>query len=55
MRRRGQYDEYIYHWVDTLQTYWLRRSGLVEKLTAAFQASDPTVAQVAPRTCCRVC
>ncbi|MEN1883872.1 immunity 49 family protein [Streptomyces mirabilis] len=45
----GQYDEYIYHWVDTLQTYWLRRSGLVEKLTAAFQASDPTVAQVAPR------
>ena len=20
----GQYDEYIYHWVDVLQTYWLR-------------------------------
>ncbi|MFC8130877.1 immunity 49 family protein [Streptomyces sp. NPDC057302] len=45
----GQYDEYIYHWVDTLQTYWLRRPGLVEKLTATFQTSDPTVARVAPR------
>ncbi|MGW5862502.1 immunity 49 family protein [Streptomyces sp. NPDC055239] len=45
----GQYDEYIYHWVDTLQTYWLRRPGLVEKLTATFRASDPSVAHVAPR------
>ncbi|QQC89023.1 immunity 49 family protein [Streptomyces alfalfae] len=45
----GQYDEYIYHWVDTLQTYWLRRPGLVEKLTATFHASDPSVARIAPR------
>ncbi|MET8113288.1 immunity 49 family protein [Streptomyces prasinus] len=45
----GQYDEYIYHWVDTLQTYWLRRPGLVEKLTAALQMSDPEVARIAPR------
>ncbi|MFH8220284.1 immunity 49 family protein [Streptomyces sp. NPDC018057] len=45
----GQYDEYIYHWVDTLQTYWLRRPGLVEKLTATFEASDPSVATIAPR------
>ncbi|WP_338672634.1 immunity 49 family protein [Streptomyces sp. SCSIO 30461] len=45
----GQYDEYIYHWVDALQTYWLRRPGLVEKLTAALQASDPAVARIAPR------
>jgi hypothetical protein len=45
----GQYDEYIYHWVDTLQTYWLRRPGLVEKLTATFEASDPAVARIAPR------
>jgi hypothetical protein len=45
----GQYDEYIYRWVDTLQTYWLRRPGLVEKLTATFQASDPAVARIAPR------
>ncbi|MFC9950874.1 Imm49 family immunity protein [Streptomyces prasinus] len=45
----GQYDEYVYHWVDTLQTYWLRRPGLVEKLTAALQMSDPAVARIAPR------
>ncbi|KND41194.1 MULTISPECIES: immunity 49 family protein [Streptomyces] len=45
----GQYDEYIYHWVDTLQTYWSRRPGLVEKLTATIQASDPAVARIAPR------
>ncbi|GGR69527.1 hypothetical protein GCM10010252_04470 [Streptomyces aureoverticillatus] len=44
----GEYDEYIYHWVDTLQTYWLRRPGLVEKLTDALRMSDPAVAQVAP-------
>ncbi|MEV0529851.1 immunity 49 family protein [Streptomyces sp. NPDC050439] len=47
--REGKYDEYIYHWVDTLQTYWLRRPGLVDKLTATFQASDPAVARIAPR------
>lgn len=45
----GQYDEYIYHWGDTLQTYWLRRPGLVEKLTKALRMSDPSVATVAPR------
>lgn len=45
----GQYDEYIYHWVDTLQTYWLRRPGLVEKLTVTFQSSDPSVARITPR------
>ncbi|MFF1450672.1 immunity 49 family protein [Streptomyces sp. NPDC058274] len=45
----GQYDEYIYHWVDTLQTYWLRRPGLVEKLTATFEASNSSVARIAPR------
>ncbi|MFB7245875.1 hypothetical protein CW362_40000 [Streptomyces populi] len=44
----GQYDEYVHHWVDTLQTYWLRRPGLVEKLTATFEASDPAVARIAP-------
>ncbi|MGA4842068.1 immunity 49 family protein [Streptomyces sp. G45] len=44
----GQYDEYVYHWVDTLQTYWLRRPGLVEKLTATIEASDPSTARIAP-------
>ncbi len=45
----GQYDEYIYHWVDTLQTYWLRRPGLVEKLTTTLRMSHPDVARIAPR------
>ncbi|MEU5957813.1 immunity 49 family protein [Streptomyces sp. NPDC047525] len=45
----GQYDAYVYHWVDTLQTYWSRRPGLVEKLTATFEACDPSVPHVAPR------
>ncbi|MCX5013157.1 immunity 49 family protein [Streptomyces sp. NBC_00555] len=45
----GQYDEYIYHWVDVLQTYWLQRPGLVDKLIATIEASNPEVVQVAPR------
>ncbi|WP_446038374.1 immunity 49 family protein [Streptomyces sp. SID1121] len=45
----GKYDEYIHHWVDVLQTYWQRRPGLVEKLTATLQASDPSVARIAPK------
>ncbi len=45
----GSYDEYIYSWVDTLQTYWLRRPGLVEKLTNTLQMSHPDVARIAPR------
>jgi hypothetical protein len=45
----GQYDEYIYHWGDTLQTYWLRRPGLVEKLTATLELSHPEVARITPR------
>ncbi|MCX0243941.1 immunity 49 family protein [Streptomyces drozdowiczii] len=46
---QGQYDEYIYHWVDTLQTWWLRGPGLADKLIATIEASDPSVAQIAPR------
>ncbi|MFI8306794.1 immunity 49 family protein [Streptomyces sp. NPDC085927] len=35
------FEEYIYHWVDVLQTYWLERPGLGDKLVAAFDATDP--------------
>lgn len=35
------FEEYIYHWVDALQTYWLERPGLGEKLVAAFDGTDP--------------
>ncbi|MDG9716422.1 immunity 49 family protein [Streptomyces sp. DH24] len=45
----GAYDEYVYHWVDALQTYWLQGPGLVEKLTAAIEGSSPDVATTAPR------
>ncbi|MEV6726048.1 immunity 49 family protein [Streptomyces xanthochromogenes] len=42
-------DEYVYHWVDVLQTYWLERPDLIEKLTLTFQTSHPDVATIAPR------
>ncbi len=35
------FEEYIYDWVDALQTYWLERPGLGEKLVAAFDKTDP--------------
>ncbi|GGO53663.1 hypothetical protein GCM10012287_40850 [Streptomyces daqingensis] len=44
----GQYDEYVYHWVDALQAYWLGRPELVEKLVAAIEGPYPDVATVAP-------
>jgi hypothetical protein len=43
------YDEYVYSWIDTLQTYWLERPGLVEKLTTTIELSHPDAATVAPR------
>ncbi|MDJ0345623.1 immunity 49 family protein [Streptomyces sp. H10-C2] len=37
----AQFEEYIYHWVDALQTYWLERPGLGEKLVTAFDGTSP--------------
>ncbi|MEU5366911.1 immunity 49 family protein [Streptomyces sp. NPDC005925] len=45
----GSYDAYVYHWVDTLRTYWLQGEGLVEKLTAAIEQSNPDIATNTPR------
>ncbi len=45
----AEYDEYIYHWVDALQAYWLERPGLVDKLTAAIESSYPEVARITER------
>ncbi|MFF8992671.1 immunity 49 family protein [Streptomyces sp. NPDC014983] len=42
-------DEYVYHWVDALQSYWLERPGLTEKLQSAIEASYPEIATIAPR------
>ncbi|MEU4149570.1 immunity 49 family protein [Streptomyces sp. NPDC026659] len=42
-------DEYVYNWIDALQTYWMERPGLVEKLGSAIDNSFPEVAMIAPR------
>ncbi|MFD3683018.1 immunity 49 family protein [Streptomyces sp. NPDC058613] len=42
-------DEYVYHWVDALQTYWREQPGLPEKLTSAIEQSHPDIATIAPR------
>ncbi|MEV5983573.1 immunity 49 family protein [Streptomyces sp. NPDC052051] len=42
-------DEYVYHWVDALQTYWLERPGLVEKMSATIESSYPEIATIVPR------
>ncbi|MFI5678623.1 immunity 49 family protein [Streptomyces cellulosae] len=42
-----EYDEYVYHWIDALQTYWLERPGLGEKLVAAIEKSSPGIARIA--------
>ncbi|MEU5096324.1 immunity 49 family protein [Streptomyces sp. NPDC020996] len=44
-----EYDEYVYHWIDALQSYWLERPGLGEKLVTAIQASAPENARIADR------
>ncbi|MFE0326760.1 immunity 49 family protein [Streptomyces sp. NPDC058960] len=45
----AQVDAYVYDWVDSLQTYWLERPGLVDKLVAAINGSYPEAARITPR------
>lgn len=42
------YDDFVFNWVDAQQTYWLRRPGLVDKLEAAFESSEPEAARKTP-------
>jgi hypothetical protein len=44
-------DEYVLHWIDTLQTYWFRRpmDEVVEKLVATMKTSAPEVISQAPK------
>ncbi len=42
-------DEYVYHWVDALQTYWLERPGLMDKMSVTIDTSYPEIATTAPR------
>lgn len=37
----AQFDEYIYAWVDTLQTYWQEGPDIGAKLQAAVEGTDP--------------
>ncbi|WP_216899213.1 immunity 49 family protein [Nocardia alni] len=45
----GHFDEYIYHWVDVLQTFQLRQPGLADKLIATIESSRPEIATITPR------
>lgn len=51
----GQYDEYIYHWVDTLQTYWLRRPGWWKSSRPRSRRRIPRWRVLPPVICCRAC
>ncbi|MFI8452798.1 immunity 49 family protein [Streptomyces erythrochromogenes] len=46
----AMHDEYLYHWVATLQAYRThRQADMVQELTLAFTQSHPDVAGIAPR------
>ncbi|WP_210582688.1 immunity 49 family protein [Streptomyces sp. GESEQ-4] len=45
----GVFDEYIYHWVEALQAYWLKRPEFGDKLVAAVDGTDPGALRHAPR------
>ncbi|MBT2421252.1 immunity 49 family protein [Streptomyces sp. ISL-22] len=44
------FDEYIYDWVDTLQTYWKRGPDVGDKLVAAINGTNPEALQFADRS-----
>ncbi|MFF4509207.1 immunity 49 family protein [Streptomyces sp. NPDC001401] len=44
------FDEYIYDWVDALQTYGQQGPGVGDKLVAAINGTDPEALQVADRS-----
>lgn len=50
LRRIEPVDDYVLHWIDTLQSYWLRRptDDVVQKLIATMNASGPDVATRTP-------
>ncbi|MET9627575.1 immunity 49 family protein [Lentzea sp. NPDC006480] len=50
----ADFDEYIYAWVDTLQTYWRGGPGIGAKLQAAVEGTDPEVAEVSANLMLRV-
>ncbi|WP_371778696.1 immunity 49 family protein [Streptosporangium subroseum] len=51
LRRAGSQDDYVFHWIDTLQSYWLRRpmDDIVPKLLATMETSHPQAATRTPK------
>ncbi|GHA09515.1 immunity 49 family protein [Streptomyces echinoruber] len=44
-----EYDEYVYAWIDALQSYWLQRGNVSEKLVAAVNGTKPDATVIASR------
>ncbi|MEU9255050.1 immunity 49 family protein [Streptomyces sp. NPDC048270] len=42
----GVLDEYVYSWVETLQSFWLRRDDVSRRLVRAVDLSAPEAARV---------
>ncbi|WP_433179392.1 immunity 49 family protein [Actinoallomurus sp. CA-150999] len=51
LRRASVQDDYVFHWIDTLQSRWLRRpmDDIVPKLIATMETSHPHAATRTPR------
>lgn len=45
----AQFDEYIYSWVEALQTYWAEGEGLGRKIRNAIEGTDPEGTHIASR------
>lgn len=50
LRRAASYDAYVFHWIETLRAFWLRRpmDDVVQHLIATMEASHPHVATGTP-------
>ncbi|QGV82767.1 hypothetical protein EIZ62_20005 [Streptomyces ficellus] len=48
LRESGSvYDEYVYSWIETLQSYWLGRGDVGQKLVEAARGAAPGAASIA--------
>ncbi|MER5442109.1 immunity 49 family protein [Streptomyces sp. NPDC002790] len=51
LRGGASVDDYVPHWIDVLQSHWLRRpvDDVVDRLVTTIEASHPDVATLAPK------
>ncbi|MEB8339886.1 immunity 49 family protein [Streptomyces endophyticus] len=51
LRGSAPVDDYVPHWIDVLQSHWLRRpvDDVVDRLVTTIKASHPDVATLAPK------